>query len=113
LSINESFLSQFRNDGDIKVTAVTLLTSAEEERGLGISLDDNKARFYEIINGSYVITFNWKVGDKNCSITIDVSSDGKVICSNSSEDLYVQDLEENKDVKIQIGKGKKMSLKEL
>ncbi|MDD9335838.1 MAG: hypothetical protein PV345_00330 [Wolbachia sp.] len=71
------------------------MASEEEIRGLRVSLDENKARLYEIINWSYNITFNWKVDEKDCSITVNVSSDGKVNCSNPSVGLTYEDLKKN------------------
>lgn len=87
----------------------------EEKRGLRISIDEDKARLYEIVNGSYDITFNWKVDDKNCSITMNVSINGTVTCTKVSEGLILEDLDKNKDVKIRIGgtKNRKMTLTEL
>ncbi len=115
LKIDESFLGNVSCRADPKVTAVTLLNSPEEERGLRISLDKNKCRLYEVINGSYSIQFSWKVGNEDCSIIVNISNDGTVTCDNISEDLTFEDLEENKDVKIRIGgvKNKKMTLAEL
>lgn len=113
LKVDETFLSQFRNKGDIQVTAVTLLISDEEIRGYRISVDEKGVRLHEIINQSYTIIFDRQVGDEDFSITVDVSSDGKVTYSNPNKDLDIQDLEKNKDVKIQIGKGEKMTLAEL
>lgn len=113
--IDESFLENASCYANPKVTAVTLLNSPEEERGLRISLDKNKCRLYEVVNGSYKIQFDWKVGDEDCSIAMNISSNGTVTCDNLNKDLTFEDLEENKDVKIRIGgvKNKEMTLAEL
>lgn len=112
--VNESFLGGGKY-GNPEVTAVTLLIPGEEKRGLRISIDEDKARLYEIVNGSYDITFNWKVDDKNCSITMNVSINGTVACTKASEGLIWEDLDKNKDAKIRIGgtKNRKMTLTEL
>ncbi|GFW57598.1 uncharacterized protein TNCV_2925171 [Trichonephila clavipes] len=80
-----------------------------------LSGDEDKARLYEIVNGSYNITFNWKVDDKNCSITMNASINGTVACTKDSEGLIWEDLDKDKDAKIRIGgtKNRKMTLMEL
>ncbi|MDG7055694.1 MAG: hypothetical protein LJD31_04160 [Wolbachia endosymbiont of Menacanthus eurysternus] len=122
LRIDKSFLGGVCTSSDPKVTAVTIV-SQEDKRLLRISRDDKGIRLYEVINGSSIITFNWKVGNKDCSITVDISvynekrnkPETSVICSNRSEGLTLQDLAKNTAVKIRLGyiKGKDMTLAEL
>ncbi len=97
----------------VKVTAVTLLTSDEEKRGIRISLNEKKERLYEILNGEYCIKFNWEVDGKACSITMNIRDDGKIVYSNVSEGLIYQDLEKNNDVKVKIGMEEKVTLSKL
>jgi hypothetical protein len=115
-SADKFFNGDFCKNSKPKITAVTLYTTKDQIRGLRTSENDSKVRLYEIINGSYTITFNWKAEDKNCSITVSVDSDGKVSYSNPSKDLTASDLEKNTAVNITIGeadKPKKLTLAEL
>lgn len=103
LKINESLLKDLCDQGEIKVTAITLLMSAEEKRGIRISLGDNKERLYEILNGEYCIIFYWEVEGKACEITMNIKDDGKIDCTNMSQGLTNEDIERNSSVKVKIG----------
>lgn len=114
-SADKFFDSKFCKESEPKITAVTLYTTPDQIRGLRISQDDKGVRLYEVINGSYTVTFNWEVEGKDCSIAMSISADGKVTYSNPSKSLDVADLEKNKNVNITIGEDqpKKLTLKEL
>lgn len=122
LRIDGSFPGKICKLSNLKVTAL-VIASPEDKRLLRISQDDKGVRLYEVINGSFIITFNWKVGDKDCSITVNISvynekkdkSKTLVTYSNVSKGLTVEDLEKNTDIKIRLGyiKDKDLTLAEL
>lgn len=114
-SADKFFDSEFCKNSEPKITAVTLYTTPDQIRGIRISKEEGKPKLYEIINGSYTIKFNWKVGKKDCSITMSINSDGTVVYSNLSKGLTFNDLEENTAVNITIGEDlpKKWTLAEL
>ncbi|GFU12513.1 uncharacterized protein NPIL_661241 [Nephila pilipes] len=100
--IDESFMSKTCKVNDIKVTAMTLV-SCDDVRGLRISVDEDGVRLYEIINGSFKITFHWSANDKSCHITANIDSDGTVSFSCASADLSREDIDGNRFVKLKIG----------
>lgn len=106
LKINESLLKDLYDQGEVKVTAITLLMSVEEKRGIRISLSENKERLYEILNGEYSITFCWEVDGKACEITMNIKDDGKIECANMSQGLTDEDIEYNNSAKVKIGEEK-------
>ncbi|GFS44251.1 uncharacterized protein TNIN_307081 [Trichonephila inaurata madagascariensis] len=103
--IDESFLSKTCKVNEIKVTAMTLVSS-DDVRKLRISLDEDGARLYEIINGSFKIAFHWRVNDKDCCITANIDSDGTVSFTGASADFSREDIMGNRFVKIKIGNNK-------
>ncbi|APR98493.1 hypothetical protein [Wolbachia endosymbiont of Folsomia candida] len=114
LQTDKLFSSDVFKNSTPKITSVTFV-SQEDIRLVRLSQNDKGVRLYEVINQSCRIKFDWKVGDKDFSITVDISSDGKVTYSSPSEGLNYADLEKNTAVKIRTGysKDKDMTLKEL
>lgn len=94
------------------MTAVTLLNSKEEERGVRISLKEDKSRLYEIVHGVYEFKFHWKVGGRKCTAVVQVSSNGRVAFGNMDEDYTDEDIKANRSAYIKIG-GKEFTLADL
>jgi hypothetical protein len=111
LKFYDSYPGEVLKNSNPKIGAFTLV-SPEDKRVARVSRDSDGARLYQILNESCTIKFNWKVGDRDCSITLKISrrNDGKgndndydVVCTDYSKDLNFDDLEKNKAVKIKIG----------
>jgi len=111
LNFDNSFPGEVLKDSNPKIGAFTLV-SPEDKRVARVSRGADGERLYQILNESCTIKFNWKVGDRDCSITFTISrrDDGKgndndydVVCTGCSEGLNLDDLKKNKAVKIKIG----------
>ena len=79
------------------------MVSPEDKRLVRVSQNDDGVRLYQILNESLAIKFHWKVGDRDCSITLNISGDGNVFCTDLSGNTSLEDLEKNKAVKIKVG----------
>ncbi|MBR9983287.1 MAG: hypothetical protein MUP48_05110 [Wolbachia endosymbiont of Homalodisca vitripennis] len=99
---DNSFPGKALKDSNPKIKAFTLV-SPEDKRLVRVSQSDDGVRLYQILNDSCIIKFNWKVGDRDCSIALNISGNGNVFCTDLSDNISPEDFEENKAVKIKIG----------
>ncbi|OCA06687.1 hypothetical protein [Wolbachia endosymbiont of Trichogramma pretiosum] len=75
------------------------MVSLEDKRLVRISQSDDCIRLYQILNESCIIRFNCKVGDRDCSIALNISENGNVFCTDLSDNISPEDFKENKTVK--------------
>lgn len=102
LKFDNSFPGKALKDSNLKIGAFTLV-SPEDKRLVRVSQSDDDVRLYQILNESCIIKFNWKVGDRDCSIALNISGNGNIFCTDLSDNISPEDFEENKAVKIKIG----------
>ncbi|APR99112.1 hypothetical protein [Wolbachia endosymbiont of Folsomia candida] len=111
LKFDNSFPGEALKNSNPKIGAFTLV-SPEDKRLARVSQNDDGVRLYQILNGSSTIKFNWKVDDRDCSITFTISrrDDGKgndndydVVCTDMGDNTSFDDLKKNEAVKIKIG----------
>ncbi|WP_246209938.1 hypothetical protein [Wolbachia endosymbiont of Atemnus politus] len=82
LKFDSSFPGKALKDSNPKIGAFTLVKKIKS--WCVFHVGDDGVRLYQILNESCAIKFHWKVGDRDCSITLNVSGDGNVFCTDLS-----------------------------
>ncbi|GFT10077.1 hypothetical protein NPIL_354251 [Nephila pilipes] len=84
--IDESFMSTTCSANDLKVTALTIV-STNDVKGVQISVGEEGVRLYKILNGTVAMVFNKETFEKYCRVAASIANNFEVDFSDVSEDL--------------------------
>ncbi|MFP3025139.1 MAG: hypothetical protein ACEY3L_02365 [Wolbachia sp.] len=85
---------------DNKISRFVLMTD-DKKNGLSCDVNERGVRCYKVQNGPPVVmTINWYVGEKKCTLEIELGTESHLKIIRHSEELTAENLAANKEVRI-------------